>query len=140
MVRISEEKLVKALMENSRMKFTRLAKLFGVTETAIRKRMKALEKKGIIRKYTLEVDPKKLGYEIDALIGIDTEPEMYMSIMNMLKRDNKVIKLYSSSGDHMIMIRVWLKNYKSLMDFVEKLNRTKGITRVCPATIIEELK
>ena len=140
MVRISNIELIRALMKNSRVKYTKLAELFNVTETAIRKRVRVLEEKGVIKKYTMEVDPRSIGFNVDAFIGLDAEPESYIEVLDFLKNEDKVIDLYSSSGDHMILMRAWFKNYDELMKFVKKLERMKGVTRICPATIIEKIK
>ena len=140
MVRISNLELIKLLRENSRITFVELAKRFNVSETAIRKRVKKLEELGIIRKYTVEVDPKKLGFKLNVLMGIDTRPEDYLQTLDKLKGMEKVISLYSSSGDHMILIECWFKNSEELMGFVKKLGKMSGITKVCPAIILEKIK
>ena len=140
MVRISNLELIKLLRENSRITFVELAKRFNVSETAIRKRVKKLEELGIIRKYTVEVDPKKLGFKLNVLMGIDTRPEDYLQTLDKLKGMEKVISLYSSSGDHMILIECWFKNSEELMGFVKKLGKISGITKVCPAIILEKIK
>ena len=56
MVRISNLELLRILKENSRIPFVKIAKIFGVSETAVRKRIRKLEKEGIIKKYTIEVN------------------------------------------------------------------------------------
>ena len=76
MVRFSDLELVKELQKNSKRSYVELAKLFNVTETAIRKRIKLLENKGIIKGYSIFVDAKKIGYNINAIIGIDTLKEL----------------------------------------------------------------
>jgi len=140
MVRISDFEILRILRENSRTPFVKIAKFLGVSETAVRKRVKKLEREGVIRKYTIEVDPKKLGFEVNALIGIDTKPEYYISTIEKLKEMKEVISLYSSSGDHMILIECWFKNSKDLMKFVKNLERIEGVTKICPAIILEKIK
>ena len=140
MVRISNLEILRLLKENSRMPFLRIAKILGVSETAVRKRVRKLEESGILKKYTIEIDPKKIGFEINALIGIDTKPEYYISTLEKLKKMKEIMSLYSSSGDHMILIECWLKNSKELTKFVKKLNVIEGITKICPAIILEKIK
>ena len=140
MVRISNLELLKMLMENSRISFVDLAKHFNVSETAVRKRIRKLEEEGIVRKYTIDADPKKIGFNIDALIGIDTRPENYMSVIEELKNMEEVINLCSSSGDHMILIECWFGNSKELAVFMKRLESMEGVTRTCPAIIMEKIK
>ncbi|MEM1575417.1 MAG: Lrp/AsnC family transcriptional regulator [Nitrososphaerota archaeon] len=140
MVRISNLDLIKILENNARESFINIAKRFGVSETAIRKRIKKLEEMGIIKKYTIQIDPIKLGFKIDALIGIDTTSEDYISIIEQLKAMDEIKNLYSSTGDHMILAECWFKDSNELTNFIKKIEKIKGITRICPAIIIEKLK
>ncbi|MCD6312907.1 MAG: Lrp/AsnC family transcriptional regulator [Thaumarchaeota archaeon] len=140
MVRISNLKLIKFLMENSRRSYVELARLLGITEAAVRKRVKRLEELGIIRKYTIEVDPKKLGYELICFIGIDVAPERYVKLINDLRERPEVIKLYSTSGDHTILAECWFKNLEDLTQFMEGLESCPGVTRVCPAVVLQRIK
>lgn len=140
MVRISNIDLINKLKENSRISYVDLAKIFNVTETAIRKRIKNLEEKGIIKGYNVILDIKKLNYELNAIIGLDTLPEHYMRIISLIKQDKEVINAYTSSGDHMLMIEKYFKNHKELEECIKKLEETPGITKVCPAILIEKIK
>ncbi|MCD6557512.1 MAG: Lrp/AsnC family transcriptional regulator [Candidatus Aenigmarchaeota archaeon] len=140
MVRISNLKILELLKRNSRMSFVEMAKKLGVSETAVRKKIKRLESDGVIKKYTIETDPRKIGFDIDALIGIDTEPEYYISTLERLKQTKEVIGLCSSSGDHMILAECWFKNSNELAKFIKKLEKSKGIIKICPAIILEKIK
>ncbi|MHA1606323.1 MAG: Lrp/AsnC family transcriptional regulator [Candidatus Freyarchaeota archaeon] len=139
MVRISNFKILQILRENARTPFVKIAELLGVSETAVRKRVRKLEEQGIIRKYTVEVDPKKIGFEI-ALIGVDAKPEHYLALLERLKEMDEVVSLYSSSGDHMILVEYWFSGSEELAAFVKKLESLEGVTRVCPSIILEKLK
>ena len=140
MVRISDLDLIRILKEDARTPFTRIAEKFGVSETAIRKRVKKLLNKGVIKRFTIEVDPKKLGFEVTALIGVDTEPEAFISVIEKMREIEKVISLYTSTGDHMLLLEGWFKNTEELVKFVEELQKIKGVTKVCPAIILEKIK
>ena len=122
------------------MSFVEIAKKLGVSETAVRKKLQKLEELGVIRRYTVEVDPRKLGFNIIALIGLDTTPESYIRVIDALRKDDRIVKMYSSSGDHMVLIEVWFRNSEEMSQFVKKLNDMEGVTRVCPAILIERLK
>lgn len=140
MVRISDMQIIEVLLHNSNKKNTEIARELGVTEAAVRKRIEKLERNGTIRAYTIDVDVRKLGYKIKALIGVDVSPERYTSIIEKLKIDDTVKTLYTASGDHMIMFEAWFKTQSELNDYVKKLNRMWGVTKTCPAIIIDKVK
>jgi len=118
-------------MENSRRPYVELARLLGITEAAIRKRIRKLEREGVIRGYTIDVDPKKLGYEIVCFLGLDIAPESYM---------DEVVKLYSTSGDHNILAECWFRSLDELNKFIKELESLPGLIRACPAIVLQRLK
>ncbi|MCF8885500.1 MAG: Lrp/AsnC family transcriptional regulator [Nitrososphaerota archaeon] len=140
MVRFTDLELIQELLRNSRRTYVELAKTFGVTEAAIRKRIKKLESENIIKRFTIEVDLKKLGFEVHALIGLDSSPEKLIQTLEELQNMKEVVSLYTSSGDHMILIECWFRNMKQLSDFIKKLEKIDGVTKICPAIILEKIK
>ncbi len=142
MVRISEKDLaiIEFLMKDARMPYTEIARRLGVTEAAVRKRVKKLEEEGIIKGYRARVDAKKIGYKIVAEIGFDIEPEKYVSVIAEVKGWPEVKRMKSTTGDHMVVMECWFHDSDEMVRFVRKLEGLEGVQRVCPAILVEELK
>ncbi len=138
--KIADVDIIKILIDDGRRTFVEIAKDLEVTETAIRKRVRRMENEGIIQGYTVEINPRKLGYGIKAIIGIDTTPQKYISTIQKLKRDADILRIYSSSGDHMIMLECWFENDDELASFMSKIETMDGITDLCPAIITDIIK
>ncbi|KPU63101.1 transcriptional regulator [Thermococcus sp. EP1] len=133
--------IIEMLTKDARMPFTEIAKTLGISETAVRKRVRALEEKGVIRQYSIKVDPQKLGYNLISLTGVDTKPEKLFEVAEKLKAFEFVRELYLSSGDHMIMAEIWAKDGEDLADIMSnKIGKIDGVTKVCPSIILERLK
>ncbi|ASA78316.1 HTH-type transcriptional regulator LrpA [Thermococcus sp. 5-4] len=133
--------IIEMLTKDARTPFTEIAKVLGISETAVRKRVKALEEAGVIRQYTVVVDPSKLGYNLVSLTGVDTLPEKIFDVASKLKEFEFVRSVYLTSGDHMIMTEVWAKDGEDLSDIISnKIGKIEGVTKVCPAIILEKLK
>ncbi|USG98987.1 Lrp/AsnC family transcriptional regulator [Thermococcus argininiproducens] len=133
--------IIEMLTKDARMPFTEIAKTLGISETAVRKRVRALEEKGVIRQYTIKVDPQKLGYNLISLTGVDTKPEKLFEVAEKLKAFEFVRELYLSSGDHMIMAEIWARDGEDLADIMSnKIGKIDGVIKVCPSIILERLK
>ncbi|HLG23384.1 MAG TPA: Lrp/AsnC family transcriptional regulator [Candidatus Nanoarchaeia archaeon] len=129
------------LKENARTSFLNIAKKLKISESTVRKRMARLEKGNIIKKYTTVVEPSKLGYGSVALVGIDSKPENFLSVAKKLTELENVKFVATSSGDHMIMVEIWMENSNELRGFIrEKIESLEGVTRTCPAILNEVLK
>ena len=134
-------KIIKMLMDDARISYTNMAKELNITEAAVRKRVKNLESRGVIKKYTVEIDSSKLGYNIISLTGIDTEPEKFLDVAKKLKNEDFAKSVYITTGDHMIMVEVWAKDGDELTKIIsEKIGGLPGVKKICPAIILEKVK
>lgn len=129
-------------MKDGRKPYQKIADVLKevTTESAVRKRVKKLISEGAIRKFTIDVNPTKLGFQVQALIGIDVDGENYGLIIKKLKDLDEILTLSTSTGDHAIMMECWFINSEELADFEKKLFRIDGITRICPTIINEKIK
>lgn len=135
-----DKKIVEILLNNGRATFTEMAKKIGITEAAIRKRVKRLEDIGVIKKYTAIVDNKLLGYSILGLVGVDAESDKLLRIASTISENDWAKKVWITTGDHMIMIEVWARDNREFMSIIEKIGKLDGVSKVCPAIVLETIK
>lgn len=133
--------ILEVLRKNARTPFLYIAKKLRISESTIRKRVKELERKGVIKKYTAIVEPSTLGYGSVALVGIDVRPEKFLEVAKKLTEYDNVKFVATSTGDHMIMTEIWMENSNNLRNFIStKIESIEGVTRTCPAILMERLK
>ena len=134
-------KILNILMKDGRKPYTEIAKELGTSESSIRKRVRKMEDEGIIKGYKVEVEPSKIGYSVVALTGFDTNPEDFLTVANKLCEFDEVKKVWTSTGDHMIMTEIWARDGRELSEILfNKIGKIEGIKKVCPAIILEQLK
>ena len=135
-----DQTILELLEENARISYMELARKLELSEAAIRKRVKKLEEQEIILGYKASVNYKKLGFSNKVIMGVDTTSKDYFSVIKYLKEFPEVKKLSTSSGDHMIMFEVWVKDMDELNGILERVNKIDGVTESCPSIIHENLK
>jgi Lrp/AsnC family transcriptional regulator for asnA, asnC and gidA len=136
-----DTKILELLEEDARRSFTEMAEKLKVSESSIRKRVSALQKEGVIKKFTIKVDHAKLGLNTVAIVGIDVDSDKMLEIAQELCDFKEVKCVATSSGDHMIMLEVWAKNGRELNKLIaEEIGRIEGVRQICPALILEKLK
>ena len=136
-----DTRILELLEEDARRSFTEMAEKLKVSESSIRKRVSALQKEGVIKKFTIKVDHAKLGLNTVAIVGIDVDSDKMLEIAQELCDFKEVKCVATSSGDHMIMLEVWAKNGRELNKLIaEEIRRIEGVRQICPALILEKLK
>lgn len=135
-----DRKIIEMLQKNSRKPFTEIAEEIGVSEATIRKRVKSLQEENIIQRFTIEVDPKKLGYNTITLLGSDVEPKYLLEATQQIKNIEETRKVYTSSGDHMVMAEIWAKDSRHLNEILsEKISKIEGVKNLCPTILTEKI-
>jgi Lrp/AsnC family transcriptional regulator for asnA, asnC and gidA len=132
--------IIEALSKNARTPFMKIARKLKVSESTIRKRVSNMEKRGVIKKYSLVVDTGKIGLGSIALIGVDVAPEKYLDVSKRLTEFDEIKYVASSTGDHMFMLEVLARSDDDLRALSNRLKGIEGITRICPAIIKDTLK
>jgi Lrp/AsnC family transcriptional regulator for asnA, asnC and gidA len=134
-------KILKLLEEDGRLAFMDIAKKLRLSESTIRKRVQALKENGVIKKFTVEIDPAKIGLNTVAIVGIDVDPPKLLEVAQKLCDFKEIRCVATSTGDHMIMTEIWTKDGRELTRLIsEKIGPIEGVKKICPAIILERLK
>ncbi len=137
----TDTKILELLEEDARRPFTEIAHKLKVSESSVRKRITAMQREGVITKFTIKVDHGKLGLKTVAIVGLDVESGKMLEIAQQLCDLKELKCVATTSGDHMIMLEIWAKNGKELNKLIsEKIGKMSGIKQICPALILEKLK
>ncbi len=133
-------KILRILSKNARVPFSEIAREVELSDVAVMKRVRKLEQLGIIKKYTILVDPRKLGFKSISITGIDVEPEYLFSVVDKLRSMPNVKFLAITSGDHSIMTIIWARDSDEISKIHEELSKIRGVKRVCPAIVLDVIK
>ena len=136
-----DRRIIQLLEQDSRRSFNDIAKKLKLSESAIRKRVMLLQNKKIIKKFTIQVDPTKIGANSVSIVGVDVEPTKLLEAANKLCDISEIRSVATASGDHMIMTEIWTKDGRELTKLIsEKIGTIEGVRKICPAMILEKFK
>lgn len=134
-------KILKLLQKDGSLTFTGIARKLRLNESTVRKRVMALKKKGVIKKFTVIIEPSKVGFNTVAIVGVDVDPPKLLEVAQELCDIPETRYVATSTGDHMIMTEIWAKDGIELSKIVsEKIGKIDGVNKICPAIILEKLK
>lgn len=133
-------KIIETLLSNARASYSEMAKKLDVSDVAVIKRVKKLEQQGVIKKYTVLVDPRRLGFEAISITGVDVNPEHLFKVVQRLREKDDVKYLALTSGDHQIIATIWAKSREELAKILDEISKIQGVERVCPAVVLDVVK
>lgn len=115
-----DAEILSMLRENARTNYVSMAKRVGLTEGAIRNRVKNLLKKGVIRKFTIEISG---GAE--ALVLIKTKADATPRVRR--KVEELATKLFELSGAYDIAALLEGGSTEELNQKVDKIRAIQGV-------------
>lgn len=132
--------IVRELVKNARLAYRDLAKIVNLTDVAVIKRVKKLEKLGVIKRYTAIVNPIALGFSKISFTGVNVRPDKLFDIVKYLKEKEYVKYLSLTTGDHDIMAVIWARSAEELERVHEELKTLDGVIAVYPMILSEVIK
>ena len=111
-----DRKILKYLIKNARMPFLEIARECGISGAAIHQRIRKLDESGVILGSRLIVDPKMLGFDVCAHIGIIIkDPQQLMQTMEKLRDVPEIVECHFITGSYNILAKLYCLDNEHLM-------------------------
>ena len=139
-----DRKIVGALQEDARMPVAQVAERAALSATPVSRRIKRLEDEGVILGYQPVLDPRRLGFELDAyvLINLDGHSDDNISRFERAIHGNPyVIACHAVTGDMDYLVHVIARDVEHLSQITLKtLVRIPGVRDVKSIIVLETIK
>ena len=98
------------------MPFLEIARECGISGAAIHQRIRKLDESGVILGSRLIVDPKMLGFDVCAHIGIIIkDPQQLMQTMEKLRDVPEIVECHFITGSYNILAKLYCLDNEHLM-------------------------
>lgn len=131
-------RILELLSENARISKLRIAEELGITEAAVRKRIRRLEEEGVILGYRAVINYRKLGMAY-SITGVEVEPDGILDVIRVLRSMKGVRSIFLTSGDHDLVVELVAGDMGELERVHEEIRKARGVRRVYPAIVNEIL-
>lgn len=133
--------LIELLQENSRIKVSELAEKVNLTVPAVSDRIKKLEEKELIKRYTAQIDFKKAGYDVTAFIFVFMESSKYYhSFTQKAMHEPEILECHSITGEGSHILKVVTENTSSLEKILSKIQAWPGVTGTKTNVVLSTIK
>ena len=136
--------ILRVLLLDSRKTLQDISAEVGLSPTSCWPRIKKLEAQGVIKRYTVDIDPAKLGYQDSVIVQVTLEShtdETLYDFGRTLATIPEIQEAYLVSGDYDYYIRIAVRDtrdYERLLR--EKLYKIPGIRHSKSHFVLRVLK
>jgi len=136
----TSNKVLSEYLSDSRQSYREVAKKVGVSSGTVASRVRELEERGIIRRYTLLLDYERLGYELTAITEIIISRGKMLDVGEEIAKMGQTCGVYNITGDSDIMVVGKFKTRKELSDFTKKILTIPNVERTKTHLVLNTLK
>jgi DNA-binding Lrp family transcriptional regulator len=139
-----DRKILSHLQERARTSNADLADLVGLSPAPCLRRVRALEERGIIRRYAALLDPASLdlGVTVFVQISLDLQVEDRLEIFEKaVMRRPEVLECYLMTGDSDYLLRIVVPDVAAYERFLKDvLTRIEGVAGIKSSFALKQVK
>lgn len=105
MIDVIDQQLIAALMDDSRCTLKTLAGITGLSSPSVGERLRRLEERGVLKGYTVDIDPKHFGYLLQAIVRIRPLPGQLQEVERQIQAIPQFTECDKVTGDDCFIAR-----------------------------------
>jgi DNA-binding Lrp family transcriptional regulator len=133
-----DKQLIALLRENSREPIVNLAKQLGVSRTTVQNRIEALERKQVIKKFTIEFDEKYQQRLLKAQMLVNLTPGVSRTVIKALQKRPQITSIMSVSGIYDLIVELSVEASFELDALVDDIRETPGIIATTSCIVLSK--
>ena len=137
----TDRRILNLLMQDAKLPYSEIARQLHVSGGTIHVRMTRLEELGVVRGATLDLDLQKVGYGIQAFLGIFLLKSSYCdSVITHLRDIPEVVSLHFTTGSYNLFARLACRDTQHLRNVLhDRVQQIEGVERTETLISLEEV-
>ena len=132
-----DRKILEILKMNSRATYTEIARLIGLSETAVRKRLGKLISSGVIRRFTIEYT---LEDEVQAIILVKTQTLPQTPEISSKIRSIKGVELiYEVTGEYDVVALIRGSSINEINTYIDQVRSIAGVASTYTMIVLRKI-
>jgi Lrp/AsnC family transcriptional regulator for asnA, asnC and gidA len=137
----TDRRILNLLVQDAKLPYSEIARQLHVSGGTIHVRMTRLEEMGVVRGATLDLDLQKVGYGIQAFLGIFLLKSSYCdSVIALLRSIPEVVSLHFTTGSYNLFARLACRDTQHLRNVLhDRVQQIEGVERTETLISLEEV-
>ena len=131
-----DQKIIQLLIENARISYSDIGEKTGISRVAVKARIQALEKKGIIEEYTTIINPQKISGAVSCYFEIEVKPDELTQVTDILYKNDIVTQIYRVTGKDKLHVHAVASSSDEMEDLLHNVIDTLPGIISCSCNII----
>lgn len=134
-------RLLEMLQENGRTSQHDLAQDVGLSSPAVGERLRKLEERGIIRQFTVLVDPRRVGRDVTAFIFVGINGSSFYPEFRQHVHDHpEVLECHSVTGQGSHLLKIRTDSTSTLESLLAEIQSWPGVQWTTTSIVLSTVK
>jgi DNA-binding Lrp family transcriptional regulator len=132
--------ILKELMLDARQSFRDLSKKSHASVVTVAQRVRKMEKAGVIKGYSVQVNSEQLGYEITTVTEVTVSKGKVLEVEKEIAKLSHVCAVYDVTGEEDSIIICKFKNREELSNFAKEVLALPHVERTNTHVVLNTTK
>jgi Lrp/AsnC family transcriptional regulator, leucine-responsive regulatory protein len=116
-----DRRIVAILADDARISLKELAGAIGLSSPSTSERLLRLRERGVIRTFTVDIDPAALGYTLQAIVRIKPLPGKLHMVQQLIEDIPEISECDKVTGDDCFIARLHLRSIAQLDSILDRI-------------------
>jgi Lrp/AsnC family transcriptional regulator, leucine-responsive regulatory protein len=121
MIDVVDSAILKLLAGNARLSLKELAASIPLSAPSTSERLRRLEERGVIRAFTVHIEPKLLGHVLQAIVRVRPLPGRLHVVQELIESTPEIVECDKVTGDDCFVARLFARSMEHLDELVERI-------------------
>ena len=136
-----DQKIVQLLIQNARMSYSEIGQKIGISRVAVKMRVQALEKRGIIEEYTTIINPQKISGAVSCYFEIETAPDALPEVTEILRQKDTITQIYRVTGKSRLHVHAVASSNEEMEKLIcQTMDKLPGVVECSCNLILSRIK
>ncbi len=117
----ADRAMLQALLEDGRMSLKELAGRVGLSSPSTAERLRRLQERGVIRAFSVDIDPAALGYTLQAMVRIRPLPGKLKPVEKLIAAIPQIAECDKVTGEDCFIARLHLRSIEQLDEILGRI-------------------
>ena len=116
----TDRRLLAVLQQEARISLAELGRRVGLSAPAVADRVSRLEREEVITGYRAEVDPRRLGLDLTAVIRVRPAPGQLQNVAALSQRVGEVVECRRITGEDCYIATAHVRDVEHLEEIIDR--------------------
>jgi Lrp/AsnC family leucine-responsive transcriptional regulator len=116
-----DQRILETLLKDARISLKELGQQVGLSSPSVSERLHRLEERGVIRGFTVDIDPQALGYQMQAIVRIRPLPGKLQIVQKLIEDTPEFCECDKVTGEDCYIARLFVRSIAELDQVIDRI-------------------